>query len=563
MNQEEIDKFKSLDADEKIKYLRKLKRQKSENGKAKKSEELAVLPLKGPLSKRAIKEEAEDTDVLASVAKPKLSSLEPKSNKTINKQHNYEYIGLEKSKYESGFHPLYWVMSNPVRLLVFSFLFLIIIGALLLSLPIASTSGEWTNYFTSLFTATSATCVTGLILVDTGTYWTFFGKTVIILLIQLGGIGIITTVASFYAISKRRININTLRAVQDSLGSESVEDVYDLAKFALRFSLSSELIGGLILGLAYVRYMPKGYALIAGLFQGVSAFCNAGFDILSPYFGEFASLSKINQDPIILLVSAILITMGGIGFIVWREIKEHFKKDKNLSFHSKLVLSGTAAILVVATVLIFILERNNTAPASLGRIHGPKKALAALFQANTLRTAGFNSIDQANLTSPGKIFSIIVMFIGASPLSTGGGMKLTTATVVFAAIPAIINARDKVVIGKHQISKSLVYKAYAVFTLFTIIIVTSLGIISISEAKNLAQNNFTVLDLLYEVVSALCTVGLTSIGTYKLTTVSHIVLILCMFMGRVGPYSLAVISLSRGNKTKSKSVLPQGKTYIA
>ncbi len=527
----------------------------------------AVLPVE-PLDRRDEKAhekprgDASDEEVLAKLEKPDLTASmdDQHLRENIGTQHQMGYVSEEQAKLSHGVHGLYWVFASPVRLIAISFAALILIGGLLLTLPIASRSGEWTSFLTGIFTSTSAVCVTGLILEDTGTYWSAFGHTVIITLIQLGGIGLVTVVASFFALSKRKMNIRTLRAVQDATGSDSVAEVYSLAKAVVAITLSFELVGGLILSWRYAQFMPIGSAFYAGMFQGVSAFCNAGFDLLGPWTGRYSSMTYMNGDPIITVTSALLLTFGGMGFIVWLEIFK-FPKTHKLSFHSKLVLKLTATILIIGTVLFMVLEWSNTGDLAMGTLPVWQRPFAAFFQTATLRTAGFNSINQNNLRDVSKLLSCLVMYIGASPVSTGGGMKTTTFAIVFATIKSNVLGKKAATLNKHQIGHDVFTRAFVIFTLLLVVAFSSTFIITITEREALAAGRFSTLDIMFEVFSALCTVGVTSIQTENLQWLSTIPLMLCMYIGRVGPFSIALL-LSMRNQKQENVVLPEGLTFV-
>ncbi len=526
----------------------------------------AILPVepldqKEEKTKHATSKDQEE-EVLAKLEKPDLTAgtFDQHLRENIGTQHQMGYVSEEQAKLSQGFHLFYWIFANPVRLIAISFAALILLGGLVLTLPIASRSGEWTPFLTGVFTSTSAVCVTGLILQDTGTYWSAFGHGVIITLIQLGGIGLVTVVASFFALSKRKMNIRTLRAVQDATGSDSVAEVYSLAKSVLAITLSFELVGGLILSWRYAQIMPIGNAFYAGMFQGVSAFCNAGFDLLGGFTGRYSSLTGMNGDPIITVTSALLLTFGGMGFVVWLEIF-HFRKTRKLSFHSRLVIKLTVAILAIGTVLFLLLEGNNTGELAMGSLPAWQRPFAAFFQTATLRTAGFNSINQNNLRDVSKLLSCLIMYIGASPVSTGGGMKVTTFAIVFATIKSHILGKKAATLGKHQIGHDVFTRAFVIFTMLLVVAFGATFMITVTEREALAAGQFSTLDIMFEVFSALCTVGVTSIQTENLQMLSTIPLMLCMYIGRVGPFSIALLLSMRGQKAENV-VLPEGQTFV-
>ena len=496
--------------------------------------------------------------------KVKKNSSEAENNDTkyVEKTHDIIYVSKEQLDEPGLRESVMKLFKSPVKTIVISFAFLIIIGAILLSFPFASASGQWTSFFKSLFTSTSAVCVTGLVLVDTGTYWSAFGHVIIISLIQLGGIGLLTIVAAFFRLTKQKVSMNTIRSLQETFGSESLEQVFDLLRFVLRFTFSCELIGGLIISLAYLKYMPVADAFYRGMFQGISAFCNAGFDVMGSQYGEFASLTGINNDPIVLLTTALLLTMGGLGFIVWVDIFDAVKEKRKLKLHSKLVLSVTLGILVIGTILIAAFEWNNMSELAMGTLPDYQKPLAAFFQVATLRTAGFNSINQSTLYQVSMFIGIIIMFIGASPVSTGGGLKTTTFATILADVKANIQGKKNIVIQKRSLNNKLVSKAMVLFVLFVSVAVIAVGLILGIERSKVQAGQFTSLDIMYEVISALCTVGVTSIQTNKLDSISQLVLIICMFIGRVGPFSIALLVSFKKQEGDDEEIFAEGVSYV-
>ncbi len=486
---------------------------------------------------------------------------EPIGQEQIGETHELDFS--TKQVKQSSNPIFHWIFSNPVRMIVTSFLLLILMGSLLLSLPIASRTGEWTNLLTSLFTSTSAVCVTGLVLVDTASYWSGFGHVIILTLIQLGGLGLLTVVASFFAISKRRMNFKYVRAVQDATGSEGFSDLYRIVRFVIAFTLSVELLGGLILSWRYTFYMPIGEAFVRGLFQGVSAFCNAGFDLLGTWSGPYSSLMAFSADPIILITTGLLITFGGLGFLVFLDLFM-FPKTKKLLFHSKLVLIMTIGILVAGTIAFVLLEWNNNEAGSMGSMSTGEKILAGFFQTVTLRTAGFNSISQTHLRDSSKLLSTLIMLIGASPISTGGGMKTTTIAIVLAATKSTVMGEGETRILGHRIRRDLFTRALVIAMMSIVLLLTVSFILSITELDALNAGEFSTLDLIFESASALATVGVTSLQSENISLLGRIPLIISMFIGRIGPLSFA-LALAMHHHKQGKAeleVLPEGHTYV-
>ncbi len=440
------------------------------------------------------------------------------------------------------------ISLEPTKIIVFSFLAVIFLGALLLALPIASNSGQpQVSFLTALFTATSATCVTGLVVVDTATQWSIFGRTVIILLIQIGGLGLVTITTFFSVLLGKKVGIKGRILAQESLNHFSSEGVLRLIRKVISITFLIEFIGAIIFSIKFIpQYGLKG--IYMSFFHSISAFCNAGFDII----GNYQSLTNFKNDPLFLLTTAALIIIGGLGFLVWKDLYE-FRKNKQFLVHTKVVLVFTTILLVFGTLFIFISEHNN--PYTLGNLSIPSKLLNAYFQSVTLRTAGFNSIPIFEMHEITKVVNILLMFIGASPGSTGGGIKVTTFGIIIAAIYSQTRGKNDTIIFKHKISHNLVLKALSIIGLSLIIVIAV-------TTSVLAIDGFSFVDTLYEITSAFATVGISSFGTSNLHTASKIAIIITMFLGRVGPLTFALsLSLRNGRKNEDM-VYPEGKIVV-
>lgn len=506
--------------------------------------------------------ETEETD--SDVLQSSQEVVEANSHTSkIGEVHQFHYVSEETIKAKQTDPVSRWIFNNPVRMITMSFLFLIVFGGILLTLPIASQEGVWTDFFSAIFTSTSAVCVTGLVLFDTATYWTVFGQVVIICLIQLGGIGLLTVVAAFYTLSKKKMNLRYVRAVQESTGSDDLSSLYRLVRFVLIFALGTEIIGGLLLSWRYSLIMPFDQALGRGLFQGVSAFCNAGFDLLGTWSGPYSSLMSVGSDPIILIVTALLLTFGGMGFIVWIDVYDYRKTGK-LAFHSKIVIALTAGILLIGTISFAILEWNNLDAGAMGHLKSGEKVLAAFFQTATLRTAGFNSINQNTLSDASKLLSCLIMFAGASPISTGGGMKITTIAIIIATVRSNIKGQNITRLFKHKISKNMFTRAFVIVTLGALVWIASSFILTMTEASALHDSKFSTIDIVFETISALATVGVTSIQTENISLLGRIPILFAMYIGRVGPFAFALLLAFRNQRSdiEEMEVLPEGLTYI-
>lgn len=424
---------------------------------------------------------------------------------------------------------------TPVQVLAIGFASIIFLGAVLLTLPISSNSGESTPFIDCLFTATTSVCVTGLVVVDTGTYWNYFGKTVIMILIETGGLGFMSFATLFSLLLGKRITFKERLVMQEALGTNSFGGLVRLTRYVLLFSFGVQLIGASLLA---TQFIPM-YGILKGIyysiFHSVSAFCNAGIDLM----GNFDSLTKFYNNYVIILTIAFLIIIGGIGFAVWAEIYS-FKKLKKVSLHTKLVLTITLALIVIGTVIIFALEYGN--PKTLAGMTFPDKILSSFFASVTPRTAGFNSISTSGMSPGGKLITVIFMFIGGSPGSTAGGVKTTTVGVLLFTVISIINGREDTEIYKTKVNKEIVYRAFAIMAVGLLIVGGDVFILSITEkVANLGE-------ILYEVTSAFGTVGLSLGLTTKLTMIGKMIIILTMYAGRVGPLTIA-LALAKNKKS--------------
>lgn len=433
----------------------------------------------------------------------------------------------------------------PTRILTVGFLAVILLGGLLLSLPFsAADPSAPVPFFDALFTSTSAVCVTGLTVVNTGLTFSVFGKIVLMLLIQVGGLGFMTVAAILFIVIGKHISLRERLLLQESFGSDSLQGLNQLVWHAVAVTFIIEAIGAAVLACRLIPEYGVANGIFYSVFLAISAFCNAGFDP----FGFECSIVNYQTDPLLNLVLMALIVLGGIGFAVVVEVCRPSKKG--LSMHTRVVLIATAVLLVLGTGLILLTEWNN--PATLGKdgFSVGDKLLMAAFQSVTLRTAGFDSIGQAGLTPAGFLIGMILMFIGASPASTGGGIKTTTLFVALTGVRSVVRQQEDYNAGKRRFSTQLVRKAFAIIFLALAILLTNAFLICVIES--LSGTVIPLPDVLYEVVSACATVGLSTGITAALTPVSQFLLMLTMFMGRVGLLTVTV-TLS-GNPTKTNAV---------
>ena len=432
------------------------------------------------------------------------------------------------------------VKLNATQIIAIGFAAIILLGAVLLNLPAASRSGESCGFFPALFTATSATCVTGLVLYDTYTQWSAFGQVVIITLIEIGGLGFMSAASTVVFLLRQKVGLRQKMVIAQALNLNDMDGVVKIQKLVLTGSLSIQGIGALILLLRFWPEYGFGRALAWGVFHSISAFCNAGFDLFG-FIAPGQSLIVFNDDPIICLTLMALVTIGGLGFLVWEEMAR-VRKFKNFSVYTKLVLLMTGGILLLGTIVVLILEWNN--PATFGDMPIWQKVMNAFFQTGTLRTAGFVTVDQAGLQDATKAFSILIMFIGGSSGSTAGGLKTVTILVLLLFVWAKARGKQSVHVFKRNIPGEKAVDA------MTIVFITAL--LSIFGAMVIsAFSPASFLDAWYEAVSAICTVGLTAAGTASLGVVSQCVIILFMYFGRVGILTLS-LGFLMGNKAKDR-----------
>jgi trk system potassium uptake protein len=441
---------------------------------------------------------------------------------------------------------------KPTSVIVLSFFLLIAAGTLLLCLPAASRDGTGAGFVEALFTATSATCVTGLVVVDTYLHWSLFGQIVILSLIQAGGLGIITLTTFFSALLGRRMRLRSMILAQESINYFTFEGIMKLVKTVVLVTLSIEAAGALILSTRFVpQYGLEG--LYLGVFHAISAFCNAGFDLMSiSGAGKFISLTQYNNDPVVIYTVALLIIIGGLGFIVWKDLFD-YRKTRSLMLHTKLVLAITAFLIFFGAIMFFVFESGN--PATMGGLNTAGKINASIFQSVTPRTAGYNTVDINGLHETSKLLTVLLMFIGAAPGSTAGGIKVTTFGILLFAVISQIRGSDETIVFKRRVSFQTVSKALAILCLSASLILVVSIIMLVIEDK-------PMLSILLEATSAFGTVGLTTGLTPGLHTVSKLLLILMMFLGRVGPVSFALALAIRSHKNNSDIIYPEGRVIV-
>ena len=442
---------------------------------------------------------------------------------------------------------------NPSQMMVVGFAAVILIGAILLSLPIATQTGERTSFLDSLFTATSAVCVTGLVVVDTATHWNFFGQIVIIILIQTGGLGFMTITTLFSLIVKKRINLKERLLIQESLNQIDLSGLVKLTRYILLMTFVIEGIGALILSTVFI---PQ-FGFIRGswysIFHAISAFCNAGFDLMGNVTGPYSSLMYyVNNTTITLAISALII-LGGLGFPVILDIVKN-KKISKLNMHSKIVLISTSILIVVGMLFIFIVEYKNV--GTLGNLSLKGKILSSLFQSVTIRTAGFATIDLTILHQATLFIMMIFMFVGASPASTGGGVKTTTIAVLILTVKSFLLGKEDIEVFGRRITSSTVRKSVGIFFVGVLAVLTGILLIVLIEPK------FDLLEASFEVVSALATVGLSIGGSSNLTSIGKLLIVIYMFMGRVGLLTIFLALVAKNTVNKQQIRYPEGRIIV-
>jgi len=432
------------------------------------------------------------------------------------------------------------VKLSPTQIIAIVFAAIILVGTVLLSLPAASRSGVSCGIRPALFTATSATCVTGLVMYDTWSQWSSFGQIVIITLIEIGGLGFMSAASLVVFIFRRKVGLKQRMVMAQALSLNDMEGVVRLQKWVLLGSLSIQLTGALVL---LLRFLPEyGFKQAAawGFFHSISAFCNAGFDI----FGSIdpgASLIAFNNDPVVCITLMILIIVGGLGFFVWEEMAR-VRRFKKFSVYTKLVLITTTVLLVGGAALILLLEWNNT--GTLGNMPWPQKILNACFQSTTLRTAGFASVDQGALTDAGKAVSMVLMLVGGSSGSTAGGLKTVTFMVLLLFIWARARGKSSVNVFRRAIPGDKVTDAATIALIMMVLAFA--GAIFIS-----ATSPVGFVDALFESVSALGTVGLTAGATTSLSIPAQFLIIIFMYFGRVGVLTIS-LGFLMGDKAEER-----------
>ncbi|MBO4688311.1 MAG: Trk family potassium uptake protein [Clostridiales bacterium] len=432
---------------------------------------------------------------------------------------------------------------TPFQTIILGFAAVVLVGALFLMLPISSAEGHYTPFHEALFTSTSAVCVTGLVIHDTGTYWSYFGQGVILLLIQIGGLGVITVAASFALLSGRKISLLQRSTMQEAISAPKVGGIVKLTGFILKATFLMECIGAVVMMPVFIKdHGPSGIFL--AFFHSISAFCNAGFDIMGKTGGKYSSLTSYSSSIVINVVIMLLIIIGGIGFLTWEDIYTNKLQIKRYRMQSKVIFTVTGILILLPAVFFFF---------DLSELPMKKRILGSLFQSVTPRTAGFNTYDLTALSGIGKAIMIALMLIGGSPGSTAGGMKTTTLAVLFASAASVFSRQEEPHMFGRRVENQVVRYASAILIMY--ITLFSIGAMAISGLDGVPIDK-----CFFETASAVGTVGLSQGITPSLSVGSHIILMVLMFLGRVGGLTVIFAAISGNHPRMSK--LPQERITV-
>lgn len=432
--------------------------------------------------------------------------------------------------------------------LAMGFVIIIFAGALLLMLPVSNKSGDYLPFLDALFTATSASCVTGLVVYDTWSQFTMFGQVVILILIQIGGLGFMTIAILFSMVLRKRIGLRERSFAMEAVNSLQISGVVRLVKHILIGTFIFEFIGASILAVRFYDVFGDSRAIWFGVFHSVSAFSNAGFDLMGS-LEPYSSLTDFSADLTINLTIMALIIIGGIGFVIWEDLFKHRLKFSKYNLHTKVVIVSTFVMIVVSTALFLVVEKD----ATLSGMDSGERLLAALFHSVTPRTAGFNTTDTASLSEAGTMLTMFLMFIGASPGSTAGGIKITTFVVIILSVVTYFRRCEDVNIFHKRLDSRVVIRAYFSVTYYSLLVLAGCFII-------VANQGISIKEALFETLSAIGTVGLSTGITRELSTISRIVVVVLMYIGRLGSLTVFMAVTEKRNVSKVKN--PMGKIVI-
>lgn len=418
---------------------------------------------------------------------------------------------------------------SPTKVIMWGYSLIILVGSVLLCLPVSSRSSTFTNFLDCVFTATSATCVTGLVIYDTYTHWSLFGQLVILLLIQIGGLGFMTLAISAVTLTKKHIGLRERYTMKEAISAPTVGGVVRISRFIFLTSIAIEATGALLLSIKFIPQFGIVRGIYFSIFHSISAFCNAGFDLMG-IIKPFSSLATYQGSVLVNLVICFLIIIGGLGFFVWDDIRIHLFKINKYKLHTKIVLTVTSTLILIGFLSIFIFESRYT---SFDNLPIKNQILVAFFQSVAPRTAGFNTIDLASISDESQILTICLMLIGGSPSSTAGGIKTTTLAVMVLSILTELRNKKHIECFNRRIDEQTVRHAYSVLTMYLFFFLSGAILISAIDGVSVSKS-------IFETSSAIGTVGSTLGITSQLSAVSHAILILLMYVGRVGGLTILV-----------------------
>lgn len=425
---------------------------------------------------------------------------------------------------------------SSARIILFGFIIMIFLGASILSLPVSSRSGEFTPFIDALFTATSASCVTGLIVYDTATHWSLFGKIIIIAMIQCGGLGVVTMIAVFTQVAGKKIGLRDRATLQNALSAPQIGGIVKLTSFIFKGTVIIEMIGALLMFPSFMKDFGVTKGIYYSIFHSISAFCNAGFDLMGDV-SKFSSLTKYQSDIMINITIMLLILIGGLGFLIWRDVVNYKFDFKRYSTQTKIVFLMSTVLVVFPSVLFFFTE--------FSTLNIKTRVLSSVFQAVTPRTAGFNTIDYTKFSDNGIAMTIILMLIGGGSGSTAGGIKMTTIFILVATMCSVLKQDKEVAVFKKRIEPDIIKNAVAVFALDIFLFIVGSMIIS-------GMEGFSLKETMFECASAVATVGLTLGITPHLGIISKILLICMMYIGRVGGITLIFAAVNPKNNGNAR-----------
>ena len=447
---------------------------------------------------------------------------------------------------------------SSIHLIPVSFLIAILIGTILLMLPVASATGKSTDFLTALFTATTSVCVTGLVVVDTFSHWSMAGQMIILFLVQIGGLGIITVISMVMVVAQKKFSLGDRKMLQDALNLNTDVGIVKFLIKIFKATLMVEAIGAVLYSIKFIPRFGVAKGIWVSIFNSVSAFCNAGMDVMGP-----DSLMVYRSSPLVMFVTMTLIVMGGLGYVVWfdvyHNVKDGIKKRFDLiqifwrfNEHTKIVLVVTFVLIFAGAAVFFVTEYNN--PTTMGHMRPGERVMNSLFESITLRTAGFTTFGQENLTGMSCIFAYVLMFIGGSPVGTAGGIKTVTFFLAFFSVVSYIREEEGTVVFNRRVTEDAMRKATVIVAVssFTVLVLTLLLI---------AANPMPVADALFEIISGSATVGLTRGMTGTLNSLGRVVVICAMYLGRIGPISMAIFFANRRSK-KGANRYVEGKFYV-